>query len=378
MKKIAIIGEFYSTNLGDAAIVDTVKNMVESNGIEAEIFDFGARSNWNFDIEVKHYHGILKVAKKIIHPLYLNINKTFGLKNQRHRISDYSYFDDINSEEFGGVIFAGGQLFSDYFVKEIINLVKLFSNREINISFNSIGIGKISDENIDKLCKCLKNPKVKYISMRDGSDLLKDRGITVTDSFDSVVSNSFIFSDLSKINFAVDSCFKNKIGLGIMKIATKEDKLLEFWKSLINNIEKLGYEWEIFTNGDPWDNDFGEQLLKYIGRKDKSVLAPKEWKDLVKIIQSFDKIMSFRMHSHIIAYSYNIPSFAFSWDKKIETFFFKIGHPNRATEWKRLNFNPEIIESLTYNNWDDEVRKRQNELIKKEIKIQVCKLLYEK
>lgn len=45
MKKIAIIGEFYSTNLGDAAIVDTVKNMVESNGIEADIFDFGARIN---------------------------------------------------------------------------------------------------------------------------------------------------------------------------------------------------------------------------------------------------------------------------------------------------------------------------------------------
>ncbi len=93
-------------------------------------------------------------------------------------------------------------------------MVKLFSNREINISFNSIGIGKISDENIDKLCKCLENPKVKYISMRDGSDLLKDRGITVTDSFDSVVFNSFIFSDLSKINFAVDSCLKKKNRFG--------------------------------------------------------------------------------------------------------------------------------------------------------------------
>lgn len=51
---------------------------------------------------------------------------------------------------------------------------------------------------------------------------------------------------------------------------------------------------------------------------------------LVKTISRFQSIISFRLHSHIIAASLGIPSVAVVWDDKVRGFFGKIGHPERC------------------------------------------------
>ena len=58
--------------------------------------------------------------------------------------------------------------------------------------------------------------------------------------------------------------------------------------------------------------------------------VPSKPEELVKTISQFKSIVSFRLHSHIIAASLNIPSVSVVWDDKVRIFFEKIGHPERC------------------------------------------------
>ena len=49
---------------------------------------------------------------------------------------------------------------------------------------------------------------------------------------------------------------------------------------------------------------------------------------IINQITSYRKILSFRMHSLIVALSYGIPCYGFVWDNKVRELFEKIGMPN--------------------------------------------------
>jgi polysaccharide pyruvyl transferase WcaK-like protein len=50
----------------------------------------------------------------------------------------------------------------------------------------------------------------------------------------------------------------------------------------------------------------------------------------VNLIASFGSLISYRLHSHIIACSLDIPTVAIQWDRKVPFFFEKIGCPRRC------------------------------------------------
>lgn len=47
-------------------------------------------------------------------------------------------------------------------------------------------------------------------------------------------------------------------------------------------------------------------------------------------ISEFSSLISFRLHSHIVAASLNIPAVGISWDEKIKFFYENIGHKERC------------------------------------------------
>ena len=74
---------------------------------------------------------------------------------------------------------------------------------------------------------------------------------------------------------------------------------------------------------------------------------------LLNTVTNYKKIISFRLHSHIIASSYGIPAFGFEWDTKVKEYFknmnnsvFCINLNNFSAE----HFVEKIFEFLKINN----------------------------
>lgn len=89
--------------------------------------------------------------------------------------------------------------------------------------------------------------------------------------------------------------------------------------------------WKLFTNGSQSDIEFAQRIKSELGLSaDRICDHPASSESLVKTVTQFDNIISFRMHSQIIAASYGIPCFGFVWDDKIKEFYQKIGYPNNC------------------------------------------------
>lgn len=90
----------------------------------------------------------------------------------------------------------------------------------------------------------------------------------------------------------------------------------------------------MFCNGSVDDYCFGKYVLEKMGldARDKLCDYPKTPKELVELIARFDSLISFRLHSHIIAASLGIPAVALVWDEKLRFFYQNIGHGERCME----------------------------------------------
>lgn len=92
-------------------------------------------------------------------------------------------------------------------------------------------------------------------------------------------------------------------------------------KKLVDWIMQSGKNVRIFTNGDEEDYKFASQFAKILPTEVAFERRPTRPIELVSIIASYDAVVSFRLHSLIVAASYNIPTIGFVWDEKVREFF---------------------------------------------------------
>lgn len=117
----------------------------------------------------------------------------------------------------------------------------------------------------------------------------------------------------------------------------------------------------MFCNGSEADYKMLKNIVNRKNlNKDQYLIRPKTAQDLVNIISNFDKIISFRLHSHIIASSIGIPTIGISWEKKVNQFFHNLGLEYRC---KTINDKVEDIINLLeiINNDNDFIIKKQAE-----------------
>nr|WP_300902252.1 polysaccharide pyruvyl transferase family protein [uncultured Acetatifactor sp.] len=132
-----------------------------------------------------------------------------------------------------------------------------------------------------------------------------------------------------------------------------------------------GATWKIFTNGAPYDEEIVDRLLNDLGIHDKKnkLVLPRamDAESLVNNITSFEKIISFRLHSHIIAASFGIPSYGFAWDSKVREFFSKLDAPQRCKELAEKIDYECLFEDVNKDLNDIEDIKKQADLSKKDL-----------
>lgn len=356
--KILLIGERYSENLGDAVICETVKRLIEQK-CDAEIieFDLSGRSGFN------EYYSLRSLSrnrcsgyKKIIISTVLRkvlYRKAVDIKRCLRVMLNLN--EHLLRNNFDIILFAGGALFQDYFAELIYSIVRQCKRKSPTVVFHACGLGKISDHSKIILKRVFNLECVKDISIRDSYErfiFLFGNEHKVTNTYDTALCCPRFYN---RSNVIVA-----EYGIGCINW----ENTYHIQKQIIQGIMNSGATWKLFTNGDISDERVVDKLLIELGisyRKSELVLPRAiDAESLIFNITSFKKIISFRLHSHIIAASFGIPSYGFVWDSKVRDFFVKLGIPEQCRD---------ITEKIDYETFVKDVKDNLDD-IQREIKKQ--------
>lgn len=191
------------------------------------------------------------------------------------------------------------------------------------------------------LSKYLNYPIVKYISTRDDIRTLKDEYINRRNSTPIVkVSDPVILC--SKL-FSINAKPNSMIGIGLIrdnifqdyKVDAHPDILYNFYCTLAEELDKWGLKYEFFTNGLKEDLNIIHIIEKKLNRSIQ-VRVPNNVIELLSIIASYRGIITARMHSCIVAYSFNIPAVAMNWNNKVSMWFNNINKADCCFDLDKL------------------------------------------
>lgn len=349
MMKIAVIGVYYAPNLGDAIICDCVMSWLCERWPSAVID--------RIDIENKKcFEKQEDTSMRLL--VYRGLKLKWDYWQTRHHIRDRVYYwnmldvaarqdfyEKVAAEKYDAAVFAGGQLFMDWLSADICGFLKQFEQAGTPVYFNACGVGiTVSDKIREMLSRHLLCDNVKLISSRDDAEQIKqlylDNKKNVIKTFDPALWTSCVYGNIS---VSPDSV----VGLGVMySNHAPLWKITRFWIRLIRELDAVGIRWKMFCNGAVDDYNYAAYVLEKAGRSREKYLCrcAENPQELIRQISSFCSLISFRLHSHIVAASYGIPAVAIVWDEKLRFFYRNLGHEERC---RTIYDRPEsVLQSL--------------------------------
>lgn len=364
--KILLIGEHFSENLGDQVISECFQEVLKDKKIEYDLLDLSLRNEDKEKEENLCFRKLEGLLKKIEFFQFL-----FDKHDAKKLLHSFSM---KNKEKYDAVIYDGGSIFMNYFVLRVYYLNRLFEKMNAEIFFNACGMGELSGRIYKHYLKrALSSKAVRYISMRDSeSKIQKYCSEKVKKTYDIAL----LSSEIEKFSTQTEKK-ENVIGIGFMFYKRDFNEIFQRKvENLIEFFEKKGLRWELFTNGSR--ADYQKMVEFYSKIQKKKVLygsiseRPVSSEELVRIITKYKSILTCRLHSAIIAYSYAIPTYAIEWSPKIREFYKKINHEERAL---KVDFDVEkVAEDIVFCEYNASDKKKAEE-IKKEIKINISSML---
>lgn len=375
--KIDIFGFVEDSNIGDPVIGETCKFLVEricaENNIEAQInlHPLFPPPNYKKYWITRFLRKRCRKNRSVLAQAFTL--KVFNLYNKFFSTLNNYYESCLKDSDL--VIFAGGgmikYIWQEFWAADYC-IVNYCDENNIPVYFNAIGVEGYDEKNLySKLLKNLLNkPCVKGITTRDDIDSLKKYLGSTND--DLVVGDPALWSnELYPRKSEQNIVGINTIRSGIFRVNgydIDDDKLVDFYCEFIKRLENDGHKWQLFTNGTTNDYEVGEKVLEKLGLEktvDRIAAQPKNSQELVDLITSYKAILGSRMHAHIIATSFEIPTVGTIWNDKLKWFAKHLGAEDRF-----------IIPS-EINNYDEFYEKFKKALSEKNEKLNT-KLLKEK
>lgn len=366
--RILLLGLYYSNNLGDAVICDCVAARLRAHFPSAQIVvrDFMNRTAFPPAEEVairelNRRRRRMQLRRSV--STYLKWDKQ--AKHEKAQVAkNMAYIQSVCAERYDLAVFAGGQIFADGLALYLEAFVRCLSQRGTPMLFNAAGVGPMASGYIEsRLSAALSDPWVRWISSRDDAGRIQrsylGREKQVAQTFDPALW----CADVYHIERDTRS---DVVGLGMMYAASvPTGAAIRFWRSLIRMLEKRGIRWRIFVNGSGHDVAFAREVISRLPEcplpfEEYLTPVPRCPEELVKMLSGFRSILSFRLHSHIIAASLDIPSVAIVWDHKLRFFFDKIGHGERCcTVFDRPSAVLKRLEAAEREGYPPELIQRQ-------------------
>lgn len=345
---ILLIGESYSNNIGDQAVCESTKWIFEQEfgtKVVCSILDLsGRREISDMNIQNKKFkHSFCRMILSKFSCIDFLLKNTF-----LNELSNY--FKDCITTNIDCAVFCGGQLINSSFVYQMNIITGILSKNRIPVIYSGVGIGRLNFWQKRMFNRMLNYKNVVDITCRCDSkrfnETLRLKGIKARESFDPAIFTPLIYNITRKKS--------DVVGLGIMKSSRFTDlEASKFWLSIIIELESRNIKWKMFYTGSLGDYELAISILSKLGLSNKkNYYINKEIKtpcDFLNEISYFDRLISFRLHSHILAFALGIPSVAIRWDEKITDFFKKI---NRIDAVFTLSSNTkDIIDSVLSNQY---------------------------
>lgn len=279
-----------------------------------------------------------------------------GEKDYEIEVMSLKDYEEEKIVDADVMFFPGGGLFGLSYLKFNESIEKILDIAELNgtsVIFSSLGSNNMdaTEADTEKLKAFFKRKCIKAVSVRENPDMF--RFFAEGAAYDIVpVCDPAIWADpvyfgkgelatirkarnynrpLVGINFVRGGLFGDN---GVDKKQADEEKLLY---ELSIKLDEAGIDSKFYTNGSVLDC---AALLRFVSNydisADKYVLCDTT-RELVSTIAQFDAIAAIRMHSSIISYALDIPSFNLVWNPKIPFFYENISYPDRVImpdEWE--------------------------------------------
>ena len=363
--KIAVIGVYYASNLGDAIICDCVA--------------FWLKKKWpSASIDIIDIENKKEFAKQTDTSLRTLEYRSWKLKweywQTKHHIKDWMYYwnkTDVESRRefykqiaekgYDAAVFAGGQIFMDWLSMDLAAFLHCFEKAKTPVYLNACGVGiSISSQIRDTLRQYLLNDNVKLISTRDNQKEIEKLYVNhqkkVSKTYDPALWTREVYPSVPKLS-------TNIVGLGVMySNHAPLSKITGFWMQMIKQLSTKGLPWTMFCNGSIDDYYYAAYILKKAGLKQEEYLydCAQRPDELVQQIASFRSLISFRLHSHIVATSFHIPAIAVVWDEKLRFYYRNLGHEERCkTIWDKPDSVLQALEIAENEGYDIDLIKKQ-------------------
>ncbi len=225
----------------------------------------------------------------------------------------------------GGIIKSGHPLGLGYLIQIYVEQAQKFG---IPVMFSAVGVEGFTpdDPECGALIHALNLPCVKAVTVRDDPEFfIRHYRENPAVSVQKVPCPTC----MTKTYFPMGTLSQPKtIGIGTGKPewflqrnpGLTEKDLLDVWAAIIAEVERRGYDWQIFSNGLPADQAFGRKLLKRVGKSEDSgaklLPNPRSIHQLLDSFNLFEGIIGSRLHTVIPAYTYGIPTVELVWNDK--------------------------------------------------------------
>lgn len=339
--KILVVGLYYDCNLGDAVICDCAAQRLRLffPDAQVDVHDICHRFAFPEVVEIPTMEELRRSKQQLLQHQYESSHTSTDLRLQEEEwtIRYWNVAEHVNTLAQTGydvVVFAGGQIFMDYLGLFAETFVQGFGKLGTPVIFNACGTGPRYSPGVQKrLSLALMDPCVKLVSCRDDVRLVNrvymEGRKRAVPTFDPGLHSAEVYGIKKDENATY-------VGLGMMFTrSVSSTAAAQLWVQLIDQMDRKKIPWKIFVNGSWEDIAFAKYVYSMLENQtgtfeDHFVPAPRRPRELVQMIAGFRSLISFRLHSHVIAASLDIPSVALFWDPKVKFFFKKIKHPERC------------------------------------------------
>lgn len=247
------------------------------------------------------------------------------------------------------VVFGGAPLFNykyQPFYERTAVTLELAQKYNKPVLFSAIGVEGYDDDNkkCQRLKKTLNFDCVKQITTRDDFEKLEkykeNENLVIEKVSDPAVFTSRVFKNY------ISEKEEKKVGIFVLRghgfkdngFDFSRDDSAEFWKRIVSELEKEGYDYELLTSGHFGDEAFLDYLIRNHGiDAEKCVFNVNTPEFLIEKISSYDAVVSCRLHPSIISFSLDVPSLGIVWNYKVKHFYESIGYADRVIEVENLN-----------------------------------------
>ncbi len=255
------------------------------------------------------------------------------------------------------VVFPGGGLNSIKFNRRLLEIFELIEQQDgLEVFFNAVGIDRMNPKpkNATLLTRMFKKKQVLQVTTRgDYQQLLKY--IKKPKRYEpKLVFDPAIWAD--EAYHIRKKPGAKKIGIGVIRPEIYEangnevsiEDVFAMYIHIIQELERRGFTWELFTNGMAKDASFGKEILARLGLPKWRYMKRnvKSGRGLVKRIAGYQGVIASRLHANILATSLRIPSVGLVWNDKMNLFAQAIGQQERYINGEKLQDAPYIVHQL--------------------------------